>query len=226
MVVGAGAVGKSSLTWRMVSGQFPCLHNDPTIEDSYSCFIDVRGNIETVDILDTAGQEEFCGLQNWWIREADNFILVYSIQSFRTLKYAQEFYRKIMRQRADIGANVVLVGNKSDLNDGPQSVMRSENIKVLVFGYLRQAEKLWNDDKIIPNEIKEICLLYNGKPESRIEVTHEMGQQLAKAWEMEGRIGYKVPFFETSAKTGENVHDAFESLIILSQDAGKLYSNA
>ena len=55
-----------------------------------------------------------------------------------------------------------------------------------------------------------------------IAVTYEMGMNLAKSWEREY---FKVPFFETSAKTGENVEQAFKSVVILAQDGqGITYS--
>ena len=61
--------------------------------------------------------------------------------------------------------------------------------------------------------LKAICLSYHGQP-AHIEVTTEMGQTLAKSWETEN---YHVPFIETSAKSGENVQQAFEELVLLSR---------
>ena len=90
----------------------------------------------------------------------------------------------------------------------------------LVYGYLRDGEKLWNQDsnlKLIPDELRMICLRYHGEfVERDIGVTYEMGMRLAKSWENEY---FRVPFFETSAKTGESVYEAFKSIVVLAQEA-------
>ena len=63
VVVGGGGVGKSALTIQFIQNQFPEEY-DPTIEDSYrkQCLIDEE--VALLDVLDTAGQEEYrwvCG---------------------------------------------------------------------------------------------------------------------------------------------------------------------
>lgn len=58
VVVGGGGVGKSALTIQFIQNQFPEEY-DPTIEDSYrkQCLIDEE--VALLDVLDTAGQEEY-----------------------------------------------------------------------------------------------------------------------------------------------------------------------
>ena len=58
VVVGAGAVGKSSLTIRYVIGDFFDYY-DPTIEDYYRKLVEVDKKPAMLDIMDTAGQSEF-----------------------------------------------------------------------------------------------------------------------------------------------------------------------
>ena len=121
------------------------------------CVVNVNGKNEQLDILDTAGQEQFAALQDHWIREAEAFVLVYSVQSQRTFKHADDLHKKILRNKDGQRIDMILVGNKSDL------------------------------------------------PISEHQVTYDMGKQLADTW--------NVPFLETSAKTGDNVYEAFETLI-------------
>ena len=188
---------------------------DPTIEDSYTCMLHVNGRHEQLDILDTAGQEQYPALMYHWIRESDIFMIVYDIRSLRTFKHAEEVYRKLLRNKEDELIHVILVGNKSDLYRPMDTVQQKmqltrSNIKDLVYGYVRRIERTTKRFVSIPVEMKQICLEFHGKSVSeRIEVTYEMGKKLAESWE--------VPFFETSAKTGENVVEAFESLVVLSQ---------
>ena len=77
-VLGGGGVGKSAVTLRLVTDNF-AEHYDPTIEDSYRKQIKVDGIPATVDIVDTAGQEEFNAMRDSWIRNGKGFLLVYSI---------------------------------------------------------------------------------------------------------------------------------------------------
>eukprot|EP00486_Rosalina_sp_Unknown_P002506 CAMPEP_0201567414 /NCGR_PEP_ID=MMETSP0190_2-20130828/7924_1 /ASSEMBLY_ACC=CAM_ASM_000263 /TAXON_ID=37353 /ORGANISM="Rosalina sp." /LENGTH=196 /DNA_ID=CAMNT_0047987409 /DNA_START=86 /DNA_END=676 /DNA_ORIENTATION=- len=114
VVLGAGAVGKSAITIRMVANEWRKEY-DPTIEDSYTCVVNVDGKNEQLDILDTAGQEQFAALQDHWIREAEAFVLVYSVQSQRTFKHADDLHKKILRNKDGQRIDMILVGNKSDL---------------------------------------------------------------------------------------------------------------
>ena len=68
IVVGAGAVGKSSLTIRYVIGDF-FEHYDPTIEDYYRKLVEVDKKPAYLDILDTAGQQEFSAMQEQFYRQ-------------------------------------------------------------------------------------------------------------------------------------------------------------
>ena len=80
VVVGSGGVGKSCIVVRFVQGKFIKKY-DPTIEDFYRKQIDVDGEAIMLDILDTAGQEEFSALRDSYMRTGDGFVLVYAVNS-------------------------------------------------------------------------------------------------------------------------------------------------
>jgi len=83
VVLGAGGVGKSALTIRLVTDNF-LEEYDPTIEDSYRKSVIIDDQNALLDILDTAGQEEFSSMQDQWMREGKGFLLVYTITSRAT----------------------------------------------------------------------------------------------------------------------------------------------
>lgn len=56
--VSAGGVGKSALTIQLIQNHFVDEY-DPTIEDSYRKQVVIDGETCLLDILDTAGQEEY-----------------------------------------------------------------------------------------------------------------------------------------------------------------------
>jgi GTPase KRas protein len=116
VVLGAGGVGKSALTIRLVTDNFLDEY-DPTIEDSYRKQVMIDEEAALLDILDTAGQEEFSSMQDQWMRDGKGFLLVYNIVSRPTLDEVCALYDKILRTKDTDKVPIVLVGNKCDLKD-------------------------------------------------------------------------------------------------------------
>eukprot|EP01121_Diplochlamys_sp_Union-15-3_P010266 TRINITY_DN2874_c0_g1_i1.p1 TRINITY_DN2874_c0_g1~~TRINITY_DN2874_c0_g1_i1.p1 ORF type:complete len:197 (+),score=36.65 TRINITY_DN2874_c0_g1_i1:101-691(+) len=123
VVVGAGGVGKSALTIQFVKQHFVDEY-DPTIEDSYRKQVMIDDEIAIMDVLDTAGQEEYSALREQYLREGEGFLLVYSIISKDTFEeLSEQIVPQICRVRdsEDIGkVPIVVIGNKSDLVDKRQ----------------------------------------------------------------------------------------------------------
>lgn len=90
-----------------------------------------------LEVLDTAGQEEYTALRDQWIRDGEGFVLVYSITSRASFSRITKFYNqiKMVKESASSGSPsgpsylgspmasaggppmpvpVMLVGNKSD----------------------------------------------------------------------------------------------------------------
>ncbi|KAI9207500.1 small GTPase superfamily [Polychytrium aggregatum] len=114
VVLGDGGVGKTALTTQFCRQQFPDIY-DPTIEDSYRKQAMIDNKACTLEILDTAGQEEYITLRDQWIRDGEGFLLVYSIASRRTFDHVEQARVQIERAKEDQKFSIVLVGNKADL---------------------------------------------------------------------------------------------------------------
>ena len=89
-----------------------------------------------LEVLDTAGQEEYTALRDQWIRDGEGFVLVYSITSRSSFSRIRKFHSQIQRVKESSSAGsptgsylaspmsptmpgngqapVMLVGNKSD----------------------------------------------------------------------------------------------------------------
>ncbi|CAF4443471.1 unnamed protein product, partial [Adineta steineri] len=93
---------------------------DATIEDVYKKTVEIDGKQYSLEILDTAGTEEFSAMRDLYVKNGHGFVLVYSITSQATFNDLDEFYDRIIRIK-DIEIHgqpaLVLVGNKSDLED-------------------------------------------------------------------------------------------------------------
>ena len=125
VVVGGGGVGKSALTIQMVQSHFVDEY-DPTIEDSYrkNCLVD--GEPALLDVLDTAGQEEYSAMREQYMRTGEGFLLVYSITSRSSFEEIVSFYKQILRVKDKDSFPVVLVGNKCDLGETERAVSLEE----------------------------------------------------------------------------------------------------
>lgn len=115
-LLGAGGVGKSALTLRIISGVFTPTYN-PTVEDYYrhDTMVDGVGPC-IVEILDTAGTEQFASMRQLYISNCKAFALVYSIDDRSSFDETLDIYQQIVssvNNPADV--TVMLVGNKCDL---------------------------------------------------------------------------------------------------------------
>ena len=63
VIVGGGGVGKSALTIQLIQNHFIDEY-DPTIEDSYRKQVTIDEETCLLDILDTAGQEEYSAMRD------------------------------------------------------------------------------------------------------------------------------------------------------------------
>lgn len=114
VVLGSGGVGKSALTVKFVTGKFVEKY-DPTIEDFYRKEIEVDGAPSVLEILDTAGTEQFSSMRDLYIKNGQGFIVVYSITSVQTFQDIRTMHEQIMRVKATERVPILLVGNKCDL---------------------------------------------------------------------------------------------------------------
>lgn len=116
VVLGSGGVGKSALTVQFVQGIFVEKY-DPTIEDSYRKQIEVDGAQCMLEILDTAGTEQFTAMRDLYMKNGQGFLLAYSITAAATFNDLGDIRDQILRVKDVDRVPMVLVGNKCDLED-------------------------------------------------------------------------------------------------------------
>lgn len=116
VVLGSGGVGKSALTVQFVQGIFVEKY-DPTIEDSYRKQVEIDGQQCMMEILDTAGTEQFTAMRDLYMKNGQGFVLVYSITAQATFNDLRELHDQIVRVKDTPDVPMILVGNKCDLED-------------------------------------------------------------------------------------------------------------
>ncbi|KAI1319866.1 hypothetical protein EDD11_002860 [Mortierella claussenii] len=114
IMVGSGGVGKSALTLQYMYGDF-VEEYDPTKADSYRKKITLDNLPCQIDILDTAGQEEYAAIRDNYYRSGEGFLCVFSICEYESFLHTQEFKDQIIRVLDDNKVPFILVGNKADL---------------------------------------------------------------------------------------------------------------
>lgn len=124
-MLGDGGVGKSCLTMQFTENKFVAEY-DPTIENMYQRNLILDNDVFKLEILDTAGQEEYSIMQDQYIRSGHGFVVVFSIANQRTFGEVKKFFESIIRIKEDPGYPMVLVGNKSDLKREVTDVEVSE----------------------------------------------------------------------------------------------------
>eukprot|EP01147_Barroeca_monosierra_P002241 gene2241-8034_t len=117
VLIGAGGVGKSCITLRYLKDRF-VEEYDPTIEESYQTTIELDGSTIPLELVDTAGQEEFKSFRDATLGFGEAFIIVFSISDENSYKEAIKLVTKVEKLFLDDDIKPVLVlGNKCDLEE-------------------------------------------------------------------------------------------------------------
>ncbi|VUZ57190.1 unnamed protein product [Hymenolepis diminuta] len=115
VVVGAGGVGKSALTIQLTQNLF--VHEyDPTIEDSYRKQVRIDGETCMLDILDTAGQEEYSAMRDQYMRTGEGFLCVFAVNNAKSFEDINQYREQVKRVKDADEVPMVLIGNKVDLS--------------------------------------------------------------------------------------------------------------
>ena len=124
-VVGAGGVGKSSLTVQFIQGHF-IVDYDPTVEDYYSKVCTVDKEKAYLEILDTAGQEEYQTMREQYMEIGEGFLLLYSIDDRQSFNEVQEYRNHTLRVKDVDQYPMLLIGNKCDLSTEQRKISTQE----------------------------------------------------------------------------------------------------
>ena len=156
VLIGAGAVGKTSLVKRFVDGAFDTSYNVTIGVDFLTKDVDINGQEVKLTIWDIGGQDRFKFMRNRFYDGAHGALLIFDLSRADTYREIQKWLSDF---RAFAGEEVpfILVGNKADLIEDIGEVVERKEAKSFAEG--------------------------------------------------EGSI-----YIDTSAKTGDNVEEAFQKL--------------
>ncbi|KAN0030577.1 hypothetical protein ACTA71_009217 [Dictyostelium dimigraforme] len=119
VVLGSGAVGKTALTVQFQSNYF--IHEyDPTIEDSFTKNCKIDNFSYSLNILDSAGNEDYTAIRDQYLKNSDGFLIVYDISDRVSFEKTSELVDQIKMVKDVESFPMVLIGNKCDLDSEGQ----------------------------------------------------------------------------------------------------------
>ncbi|RPD54304.1 ras-domain-containing protein [Lentinus tigrinus ALCF2SS1-7] len=151
VVLGAGGVGKSALVMRYGKNVF-LEQYDPTIEEEYDLTVEYEGKRSRLEIVDTAGVEQFTGINESYIQRGMGFVLVFSLTQEASLRDVDHIRQQIYRIKGgEEDVPIVVVGTKMDLT-GEREVS-SQQMKELAVEwglpfYETSAKKGWHVNEV------------------------------------------------------------------------------
>uniref|UniRef100_A0A5S6QU18 Bestrophin homolog n=1 Tax=Trichuris muris TaxID=70415 RepID=A0A5S6QU18_TRIMR len=159
IMVGSGGVGKSALTLQFMYDEF-VEEYEPTKADSYRKRLVLDGVECQIDILDTAGQEDYSAIRDNYYRSGEGFLCVFSITDLESFDATAEFREQILRvKNSDQTIPILLVGNKSDLSAERRVTLEQAQQRAAGWNvnYVETSAKTrFNVDKVFYDLMREI----------------------------------------------------------------------
>uniref|UniRef100_A0A915DH87 Uncharacterized protein n=1 Tax=Ditylenchus dipsaci TaxID=166011 RepID=A0A915DH87_9BILA len=131
VIVGDGACGKTCLLIVFSKDQFPDVYV-PTVFENYVADIEVDGKQVELALWDTAGQEDYDRLRPLSYPDTDVILMCFSIDSPDSLDNIPEKWTPEVRHFCP-NVPIILVGNKKDLRNDPQTIRDLARNKQICF---------------------------------------------------------------------------------------------
>eukprot|EP00055_Hartaetosiga_balthica_P014669 m.81927 g.81927 ORF g.81927 m.81927 type:complete len:178 (+) comp8661_c0_seq1:38-571(+) len=116
-LLGSGAVGKSALAIQYTEERFVESY-DPTVEECYRKQTKFNDEPVVLEIIDTAGTEQFTSMVELYIQNCQGFVLVYDVTKKQTFEDLTAIKDKVWNTKKCSKKNappMVVIGNKTDV---------------------------------------------------------------------------------------------------------------
>eukprot|EP00761_Pharyngomonas_kirbyi_P008156 gb/GECH01008167.1/.p1 GENE.gb/GECH01008167.1/~~gb/GECH01008167.1/.p1 ORF type:complete len:183 (+),score=42.88 gb/GECH01008167.1/:1-549(+) len=120
VAIGDSAVGKTCLLHMYVTNKFPDEYI-PTVFNTTSVTAYHKEQKVTLELYDTAGQEDYDALRTLSYPKTDVFLLCYAVNDPQSLASVQTKWLPEIKEELKKQFCVILVGTKVDLRDNPNT---------------------------------------------------------------------------------------------------------
>lgn len=110
---GGGGVGKTAITLRYLKNEFTEGYI-PTIEDIFTKLIEVDNQTVNLNVIDTAGQDDFAEMRYSYYKQVQGYILVFDITNPSSVDELKKIYDDIS-ESIEKEIHCVIAANKADL---------------------------------------------------------------------------------------------------------------
>ncbi|SAL95169.1 hypothetical protein [Absidia glauca] len=155
--LGEQSVGKTSLITRFMYDTFDNTYQATIGIDFLSKTLYIDDRTVRLQLWDTAGQERFRSLIPSYIRDSSVAVIVYDITSLDSFHNTTKWIDDVRAERGE-DVIIVLVGNKSDLNDKRQVTTEEgeKRAKELNILFMETSAKAGHNVKILFKKIAQV----------------------------------------------------------------------
>ena len=114
--LGGSTVGKTTIAYRCLDRKLNPEEGDTTLEDHYKIYPEINNEKVEVEIIDTAGQDDYQNFFDTWVQYSDGFLLIFAINDLSTFDIVKKRYNKIITMKGN-QIPIILIGNKKDLDN-------------------------------------------------------------------------------------------------------------
>lgn len=115
VVLGKGVVGKTSIIFQITNKSKEFRESYfPTIEDRYMYEYYFEEKKIELEILDTAGEDDYHNMIDIWLLSSDCLLLVFSVESRSSFDELNVIYERVRKVKG-MDFPILLIGNKTDL---------------------------------------------------------------------------------------------------------------
>ncbi|ELP84242.1 Rho GTPase, putative [Entamoeba invadens IP1] len=122
VVVGDGTVGKTCLLISYIKNSFPRTYL-PTVFDNYLTTVKFKKQNISMELWDTAGQEEFDRIRPLSYKDTDVFILCFAVDNDRSIKNLTSKWVPEVKHHCASG-KLLVVGTKTDLRSSAEHQLK------------------------------------------------------------------------------------------------------
>ena len=116
IIIGDSSVGKSCLALKAIKGTFESLYTPTVGFEFLTFFVKIENSNIKLQIWDTCGQEVYRSIIGSFYRNSSLAIIVYSIDNENSFNNIESWLNEL-KSKGNPDINIILVGNKADLED-------------------------------------------------------------------------------------------------------------
>eukprot|EP00033_Pygsuia_biforma_P003719 GCRY01004074.1.p1 GENE.GCRY01004074.1~~GCRY01004074.1.p1 ORF type:complete len:195 (+),score=21.52 GCRY01004074.1:191-775(+) len=174
VVVGDGNIGKTSLLLAFVEHKYEPLYT-PTVFENTAKEVEIDSHRFTLNLWDTAGQEEFDSIRTLSYRHADCFLICFALDhegSFLNMK--RKWIPEVKENRPEVP--IILVGTKMDTENHIISaeLLKEEHPELSDFPYFETSSlKMQGVEEVFYKAVHITCKDLLDKQDIHIDSRHD-----------------------------------------------------